>query len=62
MTILLGFTVAGYNLDRIRSYRAKKRAQQEAKPTQPKRRRGTWQEIVEPTAAAATGADESPPT
>jgi hypothetical protein len=32
MTILLGFTVAGYNLDRIRSYRAKKRAQQEAKP------------------------------
>ncbi len=26
MTILLGFTVAGYNLDRIRSYRAKKRA------------------------------------
>ena len=23
MTILLGFTVAGYNLDRIRSYRAK---------------------------------------
>ncbi len=62
MTILLGFTVAGYNLDRIRSYRAKQRAQQEAKPAQPKRRRGTWQDIVEPTAAAATGADESPPT
>jgi hypothetical protein len=32
MTVLLGFTVAGYNLDRIRSYRAKQRAQQEAKP------------------------------
>ena len=27
MTILLGFTVAGYNLDRIRSYRAKQNAQ-----------------------------------
>jgi hypothetical protein len=24
MTILLGFTIAGFNLDRIRSYRAKK--------------------------------------
>lgn len=37
-------TVAGYNLDRIRSYRAKKPAQEEAKPAQPKRRRGTWAE------------------
>ena len=62
MTILLGFTIAGYNLDRIRSYRAKQRAQEEAKPAQPKRRRGTWQDIVEPTAAPATGANESPPT
>ena len=50
MTILLGFTVAGYNLDRIRSYRAKKRAQEEAKPAQPKRRRGTWRDVVDETA------------
>ena len=59
MTILLGFTVAGYNLDRIRSYRAKKRAQEEAKPAQPKRRRGTWRDVVEP----ATNAEptETPP-
>ena len=61
MTILLGFTVAGYNLDRIRSYRAKKRAQEEAKPAQPERRRGTWQEIVEP-ATTTTANDTSPPT
>ncbi len=61
MTILLGFTVAGYNLDRIRSYRAKKRAQEEAKPAQPKRRRGTWQEIVEP-ATTTTTTDTGPPT
>jgi hypothetical protein len=47
MTVMLGFTIAGYNLDRIRSYRAKKRAEAEAKPAQPKRRRGTWKEIVE---------------
>jgi hypothetical protein len=61
MTILLGFTVAGYNLDRIRSYRAKKRAQEEAKPQQPKRRRGTWQDVVEP-ATVTPAMDESPPT
>jgi hypothetical protein len=47
MTVMLGFTIAGYNLDRIRSYRAKKRAEAEAKPAQPKRRRGTWGEVVE---------------
>jgi hypothetical protein len=61
MTILLGFTVAGYNLDRIRSHRAKKRAQEEAKPQQPKRRRGTWQEVVEP-ATVTPATNESPPT
>lgn len=61
MTILLGFTVAGYNLDRIRSYRAKKRAQEEAKPAQPKRRRGTWRGLVEPTERTER-ADEGPPT
>ena len=59
MTILLGFTVAGYNLDRIRSYRAKKRAQEEAKPAQPKRRRGTWNDIVEP--AKTSEPTETPP-
>jgi hypothetical protein len=47
MTVILGFTIAGYNLDRIRSYRAKKRAGAEAKPAQPKRRRGTWREVVD---------------
>jgi hypothetical protein len=32
MTVMLGFTIAGYNQDRIRSYRAKKRAEAEGKP------------------------------
>jgi hypothetical protein len=32
VTLLLGFTIAGYDLDRIRSYRAEKRAGAEAKP------------------------------
>jgi hypothetical protein len=59
MTILLGFTITGYNLDRIRSSRAKKSAQAEAKPAQPKRRRGTWNEVID----KAVGAEpiERPP-
>ena len=49
MTALLGFTIAGYNLDRIRSFRAKKRAEHAAQPRPRQRRRsGTWGEIVEP--------------
>jgi hypothetical protein len=49
MTALLGFTIAGYNLDRIRSFRAKKRAEQAGEPKPRQRRRsGTWLEVVEP--------------
>src|SRR5205807_5208298 len=50
MTALLGFTIAGYNLDRIRSFRAKKRADEkpELPRPRPKRRRGTWPEVVVP--------------
>jgi hypothetical protein len=48
MTVLLGFTIAAYNLDRIRSFRAKRRVE-EARQSQRrlKRRLGTWTEIVE---------------
>jgi hypothetical protein len=60
MTILLGFTIAGYNLDRIRAYRAKKRAEAEPKPAQSKRRRGTWRDVVETPANQVDG-DETPP-
>jgi hypothetical protein len=59
MTLLLGFTVAGYNLDRIRSFRAKQRAQEEPKPAA-KRRRSTWNDVVEPT--GDTESTGSPPT
>jgi hypothetical protein len=61
MTLLLGFTVAGYNLDRIRSFRAKQRAQEAGAPKPAaKRRRGTWNEVVDPLGVAeGTG---SPPT
>ena len=46
MTVLLGFTIAGYNLDRIRSFRAKQRSLAERPPARPKRRSGTWHEIL----------------
>jgi len=61
MTILLGFTVAGYNLDRIRSCRAKMSAAAGVKPAQPKRRRGTWNDIIE-APVTANQRNESPPT
>ena len=59
MTVLLGFTIAGYNLDRIRSFRAKKRAQEADKPKQPKRRCGTWTDVIEPN--KTVDGTESPP-
>jgi hypothetical protein len=60
MTLLLGFTAAGYNSDRIRGFRTKQRAMAEAKPKQSKRRRGTWQDIVEPTATPTEGTGAPP--
>jgi hypothetical protein len=48
MTLLLAFTVAGYNLERIRSYLAKT-VEEEAQARKPKRRAkrktGTWTDI-----------------
>lgn len=60
MTLLLGFTIAGYNLDRIRSFRTKKRAEAEGKPVRPKCRHGTWKDIVQPP-AATNGGTAAPP-
>ena len=42
ITVLLGFTLAAYNLDRVRSFRAKQ-AEEDAQPRRrAKRRLGTW--------------------
>jgi hypothetical protein len=55
MTVLLGFTLAAFNLDRIRSYRAKHALDENRQPadkptrTRAKRRVGTWAEAIEPT-------------
>jgi hypothetical protein len=56
MTVLLGFTVAGFNLDRIRSFRAKQSIDNSDSSTTPrpirrqraKRRIGVWAELVDP--------------
>jgi hypothetical protein len=53
MTVMLGFTMAAYNLDRIRSFRAKHHLDETGQPTEkPKRTRarrrtGTWADVIE---------------
>ena len=52
-TVLLGFTLAAYNLDRIRSFKAKHGLDDDAqvverpKQRRARRRSGTWTEIIE---------------
>ncbi len=48
MSVLLGFTVAAYNLDRIRSFRAKQEAEKAAPRRRAKRRHGTLGELLGP--------------
>ncbi len=47
ISVLLGFTVAAYNLDRIRSFRANQEELVGAPKRQAKRRRGTWAQARE---------------
>jgi hypothetical protein len=61
MTLMLAFTVVGYNLEAIRSFRAKKVAKRAAIPvkkTRKKRRKGTWRDVV--AIRPATGPDPPP--
>jgi hypothetical protein len=61
MTVLLGFTVAAYNLDRIRSFRAKQ-AEGEAQPRRrAKRRQGTWADLIPALDETAVDDREGPP-
>jgi hypothetical protein len=46
MTVLLGFTLAAYNLDRVRSFRAKQALSEETPQRRAKRRQGTWADVV----------------
>jgi hypothetical protein len=54
LTVLLSFTIASFNLDRVRSFFAKnaeRGAASEAAATRRKRRTGTWAELVPPLSA-----------
>ena len=60
MTVMLGFTLASFNLDRVRSFRAKHDLDETGQPanmpkqTRAKRRTGTWAEIIERPEVEAT--------
>jgi hypothetical protein len=46
ITVLMGFTIAAFNLDRLRSFRAKQ-AEEEGQPRRrAKRRQGTWADLT----------------
>jgi hypothetical protein len=61
VSVLLGFTLAAYNLDRIRSFRAKK-AEEEAKPLRrAKRRKGTWGDCLSKEADLVPPSAKGPP-
>ena len=47
INLLLGFTIAAYNLDRVASY-LRKRVAAAKKPTRRKRRLGSWQQLLDP--------------
>ena len=63
MTVLLGFTVAAFNIDRVRSFRSKHHLEEDGSPSGPsprpsrrtKRRIGTWQQVVENRSKAPPG-------
>jgi len=61
LSVLLGFTLAAYNLDRVRSFRAKK-AEEEAKPLRrAKRRQGTWGDLISREGDPVPPSATSPP-
>jgi hypothetical protein len=61
MTVLLGFTVAAYNLDRIRSFKAKQAALKEQPVTRAKHRLGTWRDLVSEPEESVPARSTGPP-
>jgi hypothetical protein len=60
MTVLLGFTLAASNLDRVRSFRATQGLLAANPWTRSKRRQGTWG-VLTPAAAPVTPARSGDP-
>ena len=67
VTLLLGFTIAGYNQDRARSFLARRRRLEgllaESKPIRrrTKRRVGTWNDLLGAASTPDTGARDPVP-
>ena len=61
MTVLLGFTLAAFNLDRVRSFRAKQAQGRETPRPRAKRRQGTWKDIELVTSPLAPQHATGPP-
>jgi hypothetical protein len=62
MTVLLGFTVAAFNTDRVRSFRSKHHLENDGSASHPrppatraKRRIGTWEQVVKSRSKAPPG-------
>jgi hypothetical protein len=61
MTVLLGFTLAAYNLDRVRSFRAKQAQDNETPRRRAKRRQGTWSDFVTDPRSLSSEPSTGPP-
>jgi hypothetical protein len=61
VTVLLGFTIAAFNLDRVQSFRAKQHAKSETPRTRAKRRTGTWSQLLHDQLAPDTAQRPDPP-
>ncbi len=61
MSVLLGFTLAAYNLDRVRSFRAKQAQYEENPRRRARRRQGTWSDLVTAPRSVATERSTGPP-
>lgn len=61
ITVLLGFTIAAYNLDRVKSFRAKLAEAAEKPRTRAKRRLGTWSHCLPADTELLDDETEGPP-
>jgi hypothetical protein len=61
MTVLLGFTIAAANLDRIRSHEAKMEVANKDRPKRRPRREGTWRELLSTPTDNVPGRATGPP-
>ena len=62
ISVLLGFTIAAYNLDRVRSFRARQAEGEHRPKHRAKWRLGIWRDLIDLTAEAGPEDDRAPPS